>query len=89
MAQSQTLASPSTTTVVQIPESTKYTSEEMSHESTQVTSMEKKPTGIESLREKLRPLLLYIVSTAQFLDIVNGASVSVAILPIAEDLNFS
>ncbi|KAG0006369.1 hypothetical protein BGZ79_000016 [Entomortierella chlamydospora] len=38
---------------------------------------------------KLRPLLLYIVSTAQFLDIVNGASVSVAILPIAENLNFS
>ncbi|KAF9113976.1 hypothetical protein BGX30_006752, partial [Mortierella sp. GBA39] len=45
--------------------------------------------GIDSLRQKLRPALLYVVSTAQFFDIVNGASVSVAILPIAQDLAFS
>ncbi|KAF9146628.1 hypothetical protein BG015_011553 [Linnemannia schmuckeri] len=45
--------------------------------------------GIDRLRQKLRPALLYIVSTAQFFDIVNGASVSVAILPIAQDLKFS
>ncbi|KAF9981065.1 hypothetical protein BGZ75_007680 [Mortierella antarctica] len=44
--------------------------------------------GMDRLRQKLKPLLLYVVSTAQFLDIVNGASVSVAILPIAEDLKF-
>ncbi|KAF9100528.1 hypothetical protein BGX29_006502 [Mortierella sp. GBA35] len=43
----------------------------------------------ERLRHKLRPALLYVVSTAQFFDIVNGASVSVAILPIAQDLKFS
>ncbi|KAF9397293.1 hypothetical protein BGX21_009019, partial [Mortierella sp. AD011] len=69
MAQSQTLASPSASTVVQIPESTKDTSDKTMRESTQTTFVEKRPTGIESLREKLRPLLLYIVSTAQFLDI--------------------
>ncbi|KAF9908233.1 hypothetical protein EC991_010073 [Linnemannia zychae] len=60
---------------------------------------------VERLRLKLRPALLYVVSTAQFFDIgklllfverkkkmflkVNGASVSVAILPIAQDLNFT
>lgn len=41
------------------------------------------------MRERLSPFLLYVVSTAQFLDIVNGASVAVAILPIANDLHFS
>ncbi|KAG9065946.1 hypothetical protein KI688_002243 [Linnemannia hyalina] len=45
--------------------------------------------GIDRLRQKLRPALLYVVSTAQFFDIVNGASVAVAILPIAQDLAFS
>ncbi|KAG0255447.1 hypothetical protein BGZ95_005760, partial [Linnemannia exigua] len=44
---------------------------------------------IDRVRLKLRPALLYVVSTAQFFDIVNGASVSVAILPIAQDLKFS
>ncbi|KAF9971313.1 hypothetical protein BGZ73_005755 [Actinomortierella ambigua] len=42
----------------------------------------------DELREKLRPLLLYVVSLAQFLDIVNGASVSVALFSIAKDLRF-
>ncbi|KAG0283348.1 hypothetical protein BGZ96_012282 [Linnemannia gamsii] len=45
--------------------------------------------GIDRLRQKMRPALLYVVSTAQFFDIVNGASVAVAILPIAKDLNFT
>ncbi|KAI1319838.1 hypothetical protein EDD11_002832 [Mortierella claussenii] len=44
---------------------------------------------VKDFRNALRPLMLYIVSMAQFLDIVNGASVSVAIIPIAEDLKFS
>ncbi|KAF9927947.1 hypothetical protein BGZ65_006523, partial [Modicella reniformis] len=48
-----------------------------------------KTSDLEKLRQKLRPLLLYVISTAQFLDIVNGASVSVPILPIAKDLKFS
>jgi EmrB/QacA subfamily drug resistance transporter len=47
------------------------------------------PSKLEMLREKWRPALLYVVSTAQFFDIVNGASVSVAILPIAQDLHFT
>ncbi|KAF8972798.1 hypothetical protein BGZ46_010076 [Entomortierella lignicola] len=37
---------------------------------------------------KFEPLMLYVVSMAQFLDIVNGASMTVAMLPIAEDLKF-
>ncbi|KAF9084500.1 hypothetical protein BGX29_002535, partial [Mortierella sp. GBA35] len=45
--------------------------------------------GIDLLRQKMKPALLYVVSTAQFFDIVNGASVSVAILPIAQDLDFT
>ncbi|KAG0380910.1 hypothetical protein BGX24_003384 [Mortierella sp. AD032] len=44
---------------------------------------------LERLRLTLRPALLYVVSFAQFFDIVNGASVSVAILPIAQDLSFT
>ncbi|KAG0066144.1 hypothetical protein BGZ90_001530, partial [Linnemannia elongata] len=47
------------------------------------------PSKLDTLREKWRPALLYVVSTAQFFDIVNGASVSVAILPIAQDLHFT
>ncbi|KAG0221054.1 major facilitator superfamily domain-containing protein [Mortierella sp. GBAus27b] len=49
----------------------------------------KKVKDLDALRNRLRPIMLYVVSTAQFLDIVNGASVSVALLPIAEDLKFS
>ncbi|KAG0286195.1 hypothetical protein BGZ96_009643, partial [Linnemannia gamsii] len=45
--------------------------------------------GLDRLRQKFRPALLYVVSFAQFFDIVNGASVSVAILPIAQDLHFT
>ncbi|KAF9348255.1 hypothetical protein BGX26_000315 [Mortierella sp. AD094] len=43
---------------------------------------------IDKMRVRMRPLLLYVVSFAQFLDIVNGTSVSVALIPIAENLNF-
>ncbi|KAG0006377.1 hypothetical protein BGZ80_009367 [Entomortierella chlamydospora] len=46
------------------------------------------PSAIDKMRLKMRPLLLYVVSLAQFLDIVNGTSVSVALIPIAENLNF-
>ncbi|KAH7049070.1 major facilitator superfamily domain-containing protein [Linnemannia elongata] len=53
------------------------------------TAVPKDLEGIDHLRQKLKPALLYVVSTAQFFDIVNGASVSVAILPIAQDLAFS
>ncbi|KAF9437836.1 hypothetical protein BGZ76_010921 [Entomortierella beljakovae] len=77
MAHSESLTSPSTSTVVQIPD-------------TQITKVsERKLDKIQAFREKLAPLLLYIVSTAQFLDVVNGASVSVAILPIAKDVDFN
>ncbi|KAF9169498.1 hypothetical protein BGX21_009139 [Mortierella sp. AD011] len=37
---------------------------------------------------KFEPLMLYVVSMAQFLDIVNGASMTVAMLPISRELNF-
>ncbi|KAF9910062.1 hypothetical protein EC991_007393 [Linnemannia zychae] len=37
---------------------------------------------------KFQPLMLYVVSLAQFLDIVNGASMTVAMLPIAKELKF-
>ncbi|KAK3809790.1 MAG: major facilitator superfamily domain-containing protein [Linnemannia elongata] len=52
-------------------------------------SIPSSPSKLDNLREKWRPALLYVVSTAQFFDIVNGASVSVAILPIAQDLHFT
>ncbi|KAF9576808.1 hypothetical protein EC968_003315 [Mortierella alpina] len=45
-------------------------------------------SALEKLRQRMSPLLLYVVSTAQFLDIVNGASVAVALLPIADELDF-
>ncbi|KAF9436915.1 hypothetical protein BGZ76_002579 [Entomortierella beljakovae] len=46
------------------------------------------PSMVDKMRLKMKPLLLYVVSLAQFLDIVNGTSVAVALLPIAKDLNF-
>ncbi|KAF9200879.1 hypothetical protein BGZ49_008877 [Haplosporangium sp. Z 27] len=85
MAQPKNLDS-SISTAVQIPNAL---NDDTLNNVTQGTIIENKSERIQRLREKLRPLLLYIVSTAQFFDIVNGASVSVAILPIAEDLNFS
>ncbi|KAG0213150.1 hypothetical protein BGX33_003118 [Mortierella sp. NVP41] len=53
------------------------------------TTNSEDPKGIDRIRQKLRSALLYIVSTAQFIDIVNASSVSVAILPVAQDLKFS
>ncbi|KAG0346792.1 hypothetical protein BG004_000779, partial [Podila humilis] len=44
--------------------------------------------GLDKIRQQLKPMLLYVVSFAQFLDIVNGASVAVALLPIADELKF-
>ncbi|KAF8932278.1 major facilitator superfamily domain-containing protein [Dissophora ornata] len=85
MTQSQTTA---TAAIVQIPKSIEDANIiDISRESTLLPLPE--PSHIDKLRQKLRPTLLYVVSTAQFLDFVNGASVSIAILPIAEDLNFS
>ncbi|KAF9438099.1 hypothetical protein BGZ76_009792 [Entomortierella beljakovae] len=46
------------------------------------------PTQFQQFCQKLEPLMLYIVSMAQFLDIVNGASMTVAMLPIAKELHF-
>ncbi|KAF9332697.1 hypothetical protein BGZ91_011600, partial [Linnemannia elongata] len=45
--------------------------------------------GVDRLRQKFRPALLYVVSLVEFINIVNGSSVAVAILPIAQDLKFS
>ncbi|KAG0208368.1 hypothetical protein BGX28_000662 [Mortierella sp. GBA30] len=45
-------------------------------------------TTFQRICLKAQPLMLYIVSMAQFLDIVNGASMTVAMLPIARELNF-
>ncbi|KAG0236231.1 hypothetical protein BGW42_003876 [Actinomortierella wolfii] len=50
--------------------------------------IQKPMNRLEQLRKKLSPLLLYVVSLAQFMDIVNGASVAVALYPIAQDLRF-
>ncbi|KAF9371895.1 hypothetical protein CPB97_001613 [Podila verticillata] len=84
----QKLEAPSSSTVIAI------TSQEpiaMTRESTlaPTTTLKAEPSSkLEEIRRKFSPLLLYVVSTAQFLDIVNGASVAVALLPIAEDLHF-
>ncbi|KAG0354725.1 major facilitator superfamily domain-containing protein [Gamsiella multidivaricata] len=55
----------------------------------QLTAAPKNERDIDALRKRLRPIMLYVVSTAQFLDVVNGASVSIAIIPIADHLKFS
>ncbi|KAG0072485.1 hypothetical protein BGZ92_004051, partial [Podila epicladia] len=85
---SQQHDAPSSSTVIAIPSQEPIA---MTRESTLApTTLKVEPssTRLENLRIKLSPLLLYVVSTAQFLDIVNGASVAVALLPIAEDLDF-
>ncbi|KAF9337388.1 hypothetical protein BG006_005015 [Podila minutissima] len=85
---SQQHDAPSSSTVIAIPSQESIA---MTRESTLApTTLKAEPSSsrLENLRIKLSPLLLYVVSTAQFLDIVNGASVAVALLPIAEDLDF-
>ncbi|KAG0354726.1 major facilitator superfamily domain-containing protein [Gamsiella multidivaricata] len=94
MAQSQAVTSPSastsTSTVAQILSAPTNTSAiDMSRETTIASPSIPELSSLEKVRQKLQPLLLYVVSTAQFLDIVNGASVSVAIIPIADELKFS
>ncbi|KAK3819513.1 MAG: major facilitator superfamily domain-containing protein [Benniella sp.] len=85
----ETTTPPPPSTVVAIPTPTlELKGTDVSSETT-VPSLSSKAADRENLRQKLQPLLLYVVSTAQFLDVVNGASVSVAILPIAKDLSFS
>ncbi|KAF9981066.1 hypothetical protein BGZ75_007681 [Mortierella antarctica] len=75
--------------MVEVPPTLKDTVHiDMSRETTIAESVPTKLSGLEGLREKMSPMLLYVVSTAQFLDIVNGASVAVALLPIAKDLQF-
>ncbi|KAF9581900.1 hypothetical protein BGW38_000920 [Lunasporangiospora selenospora] len=76
-------------TIVRMPEFSKEAVEYTVPDNTTSSSPEKKPTRIEAIRESMKPALLYVVSTAQFLDIVNGASVAVALLPIAKDLKFT
>ncbi|KAF9959216.1 hypothetical protein BGZ70_008927 [Mortierella alpina] len=89
MTQSQALASPSTATIVEVVSTLNGTVHiDMSRETTIAESVPTKLSRLEGLREGMSPMLLYVVSTAQFLDIVNGASVAVALLPIAKDLQF-
>ncbi|KAF9426259.1 hypothetical protein BGZ94_006762 [Podila epigama] len=45
-------------------------------------------TTFQKIQQKCQPLMLYVVSMAQFLDIVAGASMTVAMLPISKDLKF-
>ncbi|KAG0346793.1 hypothetical protein BG004_000780 [Podila humilis] len=90
---SQLHNTPSPATVVRIPMAKQQAQEPipMTRESTldpTLLSSDPSTVKISHLRAKLLPLLLYVVSTAQFLDIVNGASVAVALLPIAEQLHF-
>ncbi|KAF9100530.1 Protein spinster 1 [Mortierella sp. GBA35] len=54
-----------------------------------VPVIEQQLKGVNRIRQKLTPAFLYVVSTAQFFDIANGASVAVAILTIAQDLDFA
>ncbi|KFH62732.1 hypothetical protein MVEG_11259 [Podila verticillata NRRL 6337] len=49
----------------------------------------KELSKFQKFQLKCQPLMLYVVSMAQFLDIVSGASMTVAMLPIARDLNFA
>ncbi|KAF9345996.1 hypothetical protein BGX34_004295, partial [Mortierella sp. NVP85] len=65
MAQSQETTTPSST-VIPIP----LPAKDMSRETTlSPSSPSKQATGLDGIRQKLQPLLLYVVSTAQFLDI--------------------
>lgn len=69
MAQSQDVTSPAPT-VVPIPSPTKNVkSIDMTRETTISPSSPSKTSGLDNVRQKLQPLFLYVVSTAQFLDI--------------------
>ncbi|KAG0320998.1 hypothetical protein BG000_003385 [Podila horticola] len=85
---SQQHDAPSSSTVVFPPQEPIAMTRESTLAPTTTLKDEPSSSRLENIRTKLSPLLLYVVSTAQFLDIVNGASVAVALLPIAEDLEF-
>ena len=69
MTQSQALTSPSTATMIGVPPVKDTIHIDMSRETTIAESVSTKLSGLEGLREKMSPMLLYVVSTAQFLDI--------------------
>ncbi|KAI1315928.1 hypothetical protein EDD11_000178 [Mortierella claussenii] len=45
-------------------------------------------TKLSAIQKKMGPLMLYIVSMAQFIDIMNGSSMTVALVDIAKNLSF-
>ncbi|KAF9432474.1 hypothetical protein BGZ76_010770 [Entomortierella beljakovae] len=45
-------------------------------------------TRLSAIQKKLEPLMLYVVSMAQFIDIMNGSAMTVAIVDISKNLNF-
>ncbi|KAF9149110.1 hypothetical protein BG015_009119 [Linnemannia schmuckeri] len=50
---------------------------------------EKQPqTKLSAFQEKMAPLMLFVVSMAQFIDIMNGSSMTVALVDISEALGF-
>ncbi|KAF9896989.1 hypothetical protein BX616_006376 [Lobosporangium transversale] len=60
----------------------------MSNKQEQLSMESRQETALERLNQKMRPFFLSVVCFAQFIDIINGASVTVAILPIATNLEF-
>ncbi|KAG0340465.1 hypothetical protein BG004_006399 [Podila humilis] len=69
-------------TMVSLPQDNKDTSLSV------LPDTQKTLTKFQQFQLKCQPLMLYVVSMAQFLDIVAGASMTVAMLPIAKDLHF-
>ncbi|KAG0204226.1 hypothetical protein BGX33_008648 [Mortierella sp. NVP41] len=47
-----------------------------------------KKTKMSALQEKMVPLMLFVVSMAQFIDIMNGSSMTVALVDISKALGF-
>ncbi|KAF9204141.1 hypothetical protein BGZ49_005644 [Haplosporangium sp. Z 27] len=45
-------------------------------------------TKLSAIQQKLAPLMLYVVSMAQFIDIMNGSSMTVALVDISDSLKF-
>ncbi|KAG0331322.1 hypothetical protein BG000_011017 [Podila horticola] len=62
------------------------TTEKQNQSSSEIITTRYDP--LASLRAKLAPTMLYVVSMAQFIDIVNGSSMTVALVDISTHLGF-
>ncbi|KAF9168290.1 hypothetical protein BGX21_001896 [Mortierella sp. AD011] len=62
--------------------------ENLANNDVDLEQQSKNQTKLSAIQLKLAPLMLYVVSMAQFIDIMNGSSMTVALVDVSNSLGF-